>query len=386
MSVTLRRSVPLNIPANGVHSENDTVDFILTHEGESLELGSIRLEGELQIRNNNDKLTKNANEDKDIVIDRWIGAHAIVENIQTEISSGLIENVSHYGRYVKMRAVGEKSMPDLGDGSNSCELRAQSRLLMSRALAGVVPQNQPPKAVTDDDVIVRDPDFSFKPDIALNSRKGELPYRRTGDVRISVILNTNAGVTYGLDSSNLTTYGVKDLRLTYRTKPDDGSAPPSVELHSKIGINQSLQSNLANVQAQVPAVCRSVSCSFQKQIQINSSAFNNYTTEQLPQLESLQFLYNDSTNKGVSYLIRDNVDAVDRYIDSFEDTGSNNMSRNNQSNNEGYGIGLNFDDDIDLTRQKLNIQIKTGDGTIGSGIQATDPLVMYMYFHSVISV
>ena len=90
--------------------------------------------------------------------------------------------------------------------------------------------------------------------------------------------------------------------------------------------------------------------------------------------------------KGVSFLIRDNVDAVDRYIDSFEDTGSNNMSRNNQSNNEGYGIGLNFDDDIDLTRQKLNIQIKTGDGTIGSGIQASDPLVMYMYFHSVISV
>ena len=56
MSVTLRRSVPLNIPANGVHSENDTVDFILTHEGESLELGSIRLEGELQIRNNNVRL------------------------------------------------------------------------------------------------------------------------------------------------------------------------------------------------------------------------------------------------------------------------------------------------------------------------------------------
>ena len=387
MSVTLRRSVPLNIPANGVHSENDTVDFILTHEGESLELGSIRLEGELQIRNNNERLTKAANDDKDIVIDRWIGAHAIVENIQTEISSGLIENVSHYGRYVKMRAVGEKSMPDLGDASNSCELRSQSRYLMKRAIAGVVPKVQPPKAVTDDDKIVRDPDFSFKPDIALNSRSGDLPYRRTGDVRISVILNTNAGVTYGLDSSStLTKYGVKDLRLTYRTKPDDGSAPPSVELHSKIGINQSLQSNLANVQAQVPAVCRSVSCSFQRQSQLNNSAFNNYTTEQLPQLESLQFLYNDSTNKGVSYLIRDNVDAVDRYIDSFDDTGSNNMSRNNQSNNEGYGIGLNFDDDIDLTRQKLNIQIKTGDGTIGSGIQASDPLVMYMYFHSVISV
>jgi len=387
MSVTLRRSVPLNVPANGVHSENDTVDFVLTHEGESLELGSIRLEGELQIRNNDANLNIIANDGKDIVIDRWIGAHTIVENIQTEISSGLVENVSHYGRYVKMRAIGEKSMPDLGDASNACELRCQSRLLMKRVLAGIVPKTQPPQAFTDDEIIFRDPDFSFKPDIAMNSTDGELPYRRTGDIRISVILNTNSGVTYGLDSSStLTKYFVKDLRLTYRTKPDDGSAPPSVRLHSKIGISQSLQSNLANIQAQVPAVCRAVSCSFQKQSQLNNSSFNNYTTEQLPQLESLQFLYNDSTNKGVSYLIRDNVDAVDRYIDSFDDTGSNNMSRNNQSNNEGYGIGLDFDDDIDLRNQKLNIQIKTGDGQVGSGIQASDPMVMYMYFHSVINV
>ena len=89
-----------------------------------------------------------------------------------------------------MRAIGEKSMPDLGDGSNACELRCQSRYMMKRALAGVVPKIQPPKAVTDDDRIVRDPDFSFKLDIALNSREGDLPYRRTGDVRISVILNT----------------------------------------------------------------------------------------------------------------------------------------------------------------------------------------------------
>ena len=49
-------------------------------------------------------------------------------------------------------------------------------------------------------------------------------------------------------------------------------------------------------------------------------------------------------------------------------------------------VELDFDDDIDLRNQKLNIQIKTGDGQVGSGIQASDPMVMYMYFHSVINV
>ena len=101
MSVTLRRTVPLNIPANGVHSENDTVDFILTHEGESLELGSIRLEGELQIRNNDERLTKAANDDKDIVIDRWIGAHCIVENIQRNLCIFLV----YLDPYVKINYV-----------------------------------------------------------------------------------------------------------------------------------------------------------------------------------------------------------------------------------------------------------------------------------------
>jgi len=47
-------------------------------------------------------------------------------------------------------------------------------------------------------------------------------------------------------------------------------------------------------------------------------------------------------------------------------------------NNNGYGIGLNFDDEVDLSNQKFNLQVS-------SGISSAAPMILYMYFHSTIS-
>ena len=90
-------------------------------------------------------------------------------------------------------------------------------------------------------------------------------------------------------------------------------------------------------------------------------------------------MFNDSTNSYISFLLRDNVEIVGRYLDSFYDSPRNAMTINNLANNDGYGVGLDFDDFVDLRNQKFNLQID-------SAISNLNPMVVYMYFHSIISV
>ena len=79
----------------------------------------------------------------------------------------------------------------------------------------------------------------------------------------------------------------------------------------------------------------------------------------------------------VSYQIRNNAEIIDRYIDSFVDAEKNNMSPVKVANNNGFGLGLNFDEPIDLSNQKFSVELQ-------SSVDNFFPLVMYMYFHSVL--
>ena len=47
--------------------------------------------------------------------------------------------------------------------------------------------------------------------------------------------------------------------------------------------------------------------------------------------------------------------------------------------NKTFGVGLDFRDRVDLTTQKFNTQIT-------SDISSADPYVVYLYFHSLMSV
>ena len=102
------------------------------------------------------------------------------------------------------------------------------------------------------------------------------------------------------------TYSIKDLRCRFTSSPDDGSNDP-VAMKTKINIKQSIQSSQANVNTRVPAVCMGMSASFQIQQNENTARNNNLELNKIPNLRQTQFLYNDSTNTGISYIIRNNV-------------------------------------------------------------------------------
>jgi len=120
-----------------------------------------------------------------------------------------------------------------------------------------------------------------------------------------------------------------------------------------------------------------MSASFQQQDQENTALNNNTQLGKIEGLTETQFVWNDSTNSVVSYLLRDYEEVVSRYIESFYDTGKNVMTMNNLADNNGFGVGLNLDDFVDGSTAKFGLQL-----TSQVGLNQPSQII-YMYFHSI---
>ena len=375
MSKIYAEIIPENYLPNG-YGEFNNVDFVLTFEGATLDLGSLRLLADLEVVTGATGLTLDdpTNYTKDIRYDNMVGSHSFVESIQTEINGEIIESITEYPRMVKMLNTATQSQTDLMNASNVCQLKVPFDNLSNAVLKGEKVKNN------DNVVIRRNPDFSCKLKMCLNSVNDSLPYSRSGEVRVTVNLARNFSALYGSDVDSTTKYTLKNLRLSFTSHPDDGTHDEPIPVRTMSNIKQSIQSSFANVSSKVPAVVSAVSCSFNYQSDENTPLNNNLALVKIPLVSQVQWLFNDSSNEYVSYVVRDNVEIVDRYITSFKDMGVNSMSLQNLTDNNAYGIGLNFGGDmIDLRNQKFNTQIQ-------SGLSSATPLIMFMYFHSVSSV
>jgi len=376
------------IPQNNKSSfgEYDNVDFELTFEGRSMVTNSVRLTGDLSVTHNGQGLGSASNKAKDIKLDRLVGAHAFLESVTTSFFSGgasnLIENLTEYSRFVKMKNSGRKGVNEMNNGSNVCELLAPVDDMTNLILKGTTPPDNDDGA-GGEKVSALPPDFSIKPEICLNNASGapHLPYSKTGAVRITVNLARVFACVYGLDVDSTTSYSISNFKCSFSSVPEDKAMmSETVVMRSTINLKQSIESGFANIGVKVPAVCDRMSASFQLQSAENTAKNNNTQLEKVPNLTELQFLFNDSTNSLVSFLLRDYEEVVSRYIDSFYDTGKNALTVNQLANNDGFGCGLDFDDFVDLRNQKFSLQLSSGIST-----QAQN-LIIYMYFHSVISV
>jgi len=369
------------IPENNKASfgEYDNIDFQLTFEGRAMNMNSLRITGDLSVTQNGLPLSDSTNIAKDIKLDRLVGAHAFIESVTTSFFNGgnVIENLTEYPRYVKMKNAGRKGVNQMNNGSNVCELLAPVDDMTNLMLKGTTPKNNSTAQLDP-----LNPDFSIKPEICLNNSSGSasLPYSRTGAIRLTVNLGRVFSALYGLDVSNQTSYSISNLKVSFTSVPEDPANTDAVVMRTVVNLKQSIESSFANIGVKVPAICDRMSASFQVQNNENTAKNNNTELAKVPNLSELQFLFNDSTNSLVSFLLRDYEEIVSRYIDSFYDTGKNALSTYNLADNDGFGAGLDFDDFIDLRNQKFNLQLQSG---ITSQAQN---MIIYMYFHSVIKV
>jgi hypothetical protein len=373
MSFVKHSIAPINNRSS--YPEFSVVDFNVSAEGRKMVMNSFRLVGKLNAYSTGSTRVVRAN---DINYDGRIGIGGVIESIQTEISNlgGVVESFNGYGRYVGMSHDATKTDLDLINGDAVCEMKTPIKTATKCMLVG---------ELSNAETITQSNSFSIKPQFILNSAVGmddpndlTMSYKKSGNIRVSFTLARNFAFLFGADVSNNSSYDLTDLRLEFLSVPEDNK--PNRTAHKvKYMVRSTLESGSANIQAQVPAKVNAVSISFIKSDRENVAAHNNYRREVLPDLTSVQYLFNNATNEYIQYRIDDRAEWSLRAVQSFVDTKHSELSLKNFAGNHSFLLGLNFGEFIDLTNQTFSVQLE-------SGATSTDPYTCFLYFHSVVEV
>lgn len=368
------------------YPEFTNVDFILSYEGRSLEMDSVRIEGELEVlvgAGQNPFGTINpTTETQKIFMDRFVGAHSLIESLSVSVNGAQVDHVQDYPRYVKMQMTANHSQGDLFMAKQACEMKTPSLELMREQLMGEKVPTDPGNAVDGtrlQDAMRNNPDFSLKPMCVLNQGVGALPYRKSGDVRVTINTARIGAVLFGADVDGNTKYNIKNLRCTFRSSVDAGPSMDQPIISKRVlSVKQNFSTTEASLQTRVPAICSGVSVSVLSNAKLNSLTGNTLDLDKLDGLNRVEYLFNDATNQMITYRLRNQAEWIERYLDSLRDsrTKENAATLSNIASNNVWGLGLDFGGDIDLRNQNFALQLSRN---------GTEAYVVYFYFHSLLT-
>jgi len=378
--LTNHQILPDLVKQDGEYSPQDILDFNLQFSGRRMLPNTVRFQGSLKCE---------VDEKQDIKFDHMVGAHGVIDTITTSFSNvGQIESINNYPRYISMTQNATQSVNDMMNSKNSVELKSPDPQYSQMILTGYRPK--PSNVLSDVDSRVGDkilPDFSLMPKFCLNrivaTQGGDdsVPFTKTGNIRISIEITRSLEFLYGADMINSTDYRVVDPRITFLSIPDDGSPAQPLQVSVEYTLKQSILSDDVVISTRVPALANGCSVSFQEQTHEGTTDYNNVELEPLPNLREVQFLFNNNTNTLITYLLRDAVEIVDKYLESMKMSNGSHSNSSLQLAKGGKGssncVGLDFQEFIQLNNQSFQIQMKTGVSG-GAGFAA------YLYFHGLI--
>lgn len=345
------------------YNPNDIVDYVLSFENKRVLQGSIRIEGKLHILKNN-AVPGTGDISDDLNYDPLLGIHGAFQGITTSCDrTGTLDNMAtDYPRHVKASRLASVDRMEFAANSQFLpELTCNDRRI-TRYLLNGSPES---RYVTP---------FSFKPRIAFNDSSSDISYAKTGNCRISLRLSTNEQFLQGNNVVTAYTYYLSDLRIRYQSQMDDPKLhSQSLVFSTHHIVKSSITSNNVTISTRIPAVCRSVVMMFMQESEINNSGSNNWGMEEPPNLEYLEFAWNDSTQQYVTYRIDDVSSMLYNYLKVYSDPvqySSLNIEQL-QENSEGFAAGFKFNP-TDLTNQKFSININSG---IDSNVKFTSFLL-----------
>lgn len=352
------------------YTEYDTLDYVITAPGRALVGGSLRFDVDnLRVQQAGADLTT-----EDIKIDPLVGGHAFIESMTTDLrAQGQVENVTEYARWAAMVSKATNSRDDMYNASRQCELKCADERIMTRWLRGVPADGNTPLNL--------DNDFSIRLHNLLNNivsdQKNLSMSRVGGQIRVSIRLARVANALFGNDVDATTTYTLSGCRLSFQTVPDMVPEDQEYVMRSVVSLKQNINSSFVNIASKVPAVATGVSAAFLEQSREGAFNYNNQALEVIPNQTELQFLFNDSQNNAIAYVINDRAEVMQRFVDSMRSAGHDAARLSLLNANQSYGVGLRFGESIDLRGQKFNMQLQ-------SGASSNKPYQVYMYFHSLV--
>jgi hypothetical protein len=144
-------------------------------------------------------------------------------------------------------------------------------------------------------------------------------------------------------------------------------------------VKSNILSGTASLSANVPAVCEGVTMSFIQTQHDSVPVFDSYRLEQLQQLSSMAYIMNDKTNSLITYNLTDTTEILERAVSSMYNSGRNQVSIDKYRANSSFIAGLDFDGGVDLSQNRFTFQVV-------SGVNNTNPVNVFSYFHSAITI
>jgi len=361
-----------------IFQADDLVDFEFDAFNRKLVKNSVELSGIIKVYKNDASTEANLVVKADagnLFVDKNSGAHGIIENISvSSVNNGSLEQIGFaYPRFVSMLSVLQNENQDLNDMENVMEWRFPDNDLTSNFLRTQDVQGTANSQFSSD--------FNIKPRIFLNRCDNNISFSKTGKMRISMNLAqdekflvnqlTGAGV-------NSLVYTVSNLRLRYRTVPEDGSDTPvfcQKMTPLKTTINSSLSSMSLNVPSRTATGC---SISFQNVNNEGNSKVDNQKLEKI-NISSIQFFFN-SANSYLNYKLDNTSEIVMRGLKSLSpgnDEAMYQIKSSDLANSNNFIVGSDLDGTIDLSENSFEVQIES-DLSVNTNV--------YLMFHSLISI
>jgi len=356
------------------YTEYDSVDFFLTGQNQKLICNNIYLMGDIQITaaTTNDYITMN----------NLVGSHGFIGSISFSTQTGgEIQFIEDYARYVSVSH--QCSLhPDLTTfGSNLvCQNIAPSVDIERSLLQGIIDKTKanvafPTQATPYNNSL----DFAVKPIFGLNQMVGdvELPFNKTGYIKITVRLPKNSFAMYGSDKiGGDVLYNLKNLRVMYNTIPDDKKYSAQYPFKTVSSVRQSLTSNFSTISTLAPIVGTSFFVVFLPTQDENNNMKDSLALHKVPLLDEVQFLFNDSFNNTICYTLDNEQEIISNFVESVKQSyveGVSNLNLQAMSKNQAFGLGMLLSSSVDFSKSKLTVNMK-------SGISNALPYNAYVFF------
>jgi len=339
-------------------------------QGRSIVRNSIRLVADLRV------LSDNANPKTRTLqgrtFDKNVGGSAFIQSVSVRTQNqGNLETIDNFGRYVKTDSCASKNEYDMLNASNACELMCVNQLQAVKYSNGVAP------SLGGGTPVIKDIDFSIKPQCCLNKTSRDIPASKTGEIELQINLAKNQDALYGGHQDANSNYELRNLRCQFKTIPEQKDPSPVV-MDLVYNIKSNMLSGSSSVSANVPAPCYAMVANF-IQVQHNSvNVFNSLALEDINQLAEVQMLFNESvSNSLIAYNLTDQTEMLERFIDAMSTSSHNQVSKDKWKSNDAWALGLDFENEVDLTNNRFTLNIRTNASNIN-----TYPYDVYMYFFS----
>lgn len=355
----------------------DLVDFELDAFGRDLVRNSIEISGTVEVFKTVSAVQSRVGKADDgfLFLDKSAGAHSIIENVScSTVNQGNLESIGFsYPRFVSMLNVLQKRNQDKNNVEDALEWIYPDKNLTDNYLRqGILTDGTNP--------VNYDQTFNFKPHIVFNRTDQNVPFNKTGKMRISLNLSSvEKMIENKLTVANLEsiTYKIRNLKLFFRSVPEDPSIK-SILAQKFIPLKTTISSSLANISLNVPSQSATgCSISFQNVANEGEEKKNNNQLEKI-NIKGLQFFFN-SANSYLNYKLDNLSEILIRGLKSLSpsnDEAVYQINNKDLGNNENFIIGSDMDGIIDLSQNSFEVQIES-DLNINTNV--------YFMFHSLLS-